>query len=287
MAETISIIDIISTIVLILPSTVLLRNYLKTRMVDYLYFALFFILGGLGLFVISLNAERGELYLVVISHALITTSTLVLFLHAIKLKWEKRPNLLFFVGIIWYLFQIFTYIFYETFGQPERARVILIELPRTLSGTHPNGAGWKIDDTIISSSSFNQIWYLYLIFTLIITIYSYLTSDIINPTNRIVRARRLWLGAWLSYLFYALLGIGFESLFVVADSLILVAVLIIAYISFTLPEAIFITRAQIYHATDLYQKFLEIDAGKEKSRFGFSELIEYIQNVPKEYLKSN
>ncbi len=284
MAEAIPIIDVVSAIIIIIPSTILLKHYFKTKLGDFRLFAMFFILGGLGLFMVSLSGIYELLILEQLRQWIFSTMIFVLFLHSVKILWEKPPKIIWYTGVIWYTVLMLLGLFFEIFDQPpDKAKVLFLELPHTFSGTHPFGAGVKTEGgTIILSSSYNQLWYLFLIFTLVLLIYSYIKVNPFNPTKRIILAKKLWLAAWISYGLYAVIGIGLNFLFDLGNIFILLAVLIVGYIAFRIPEAMLISEIQILRAFDLYNKVNDLTTEEEKSEFGMSKLVDYLLNLPNE-----
>lgn len=288
MTNPIPIIDIVSAIIMIIPSVILLKHYFKTWLIDYLRFAIFFILASLGLFLVTLSGIYELLILEQLRHWILTSMVFILFLHSIKILWEKPPRVIFYLGVIWYAFLMILGIFFKIFQQPhDKAKVLFLELPYTFSGTHPFGAGVKTEGgNIIISSSYGQLWYLFLIFVNILLIYSYIKVIPINPTKRIILARRLWLIAFISYLFYAVIGIGLNLLFDLANIFILLAVLIVGYIAFRLPEAMLISEVQILNAFDLYDKIRDLTTDEKRAEFGLSQLVNYIQSLPSDLYQS-
>jgi hypothetical protein len=257
---------------------------------DFLLFALFFIIGGIGLMVVTLSGVYETLFLEQLRTWTITTSTFLLFIHTSKIRWVKTPKIIWFTGIIWYSVIMVLTLFYEIFEQPDKARVLIFgELPHGFSGTFPFGAGVRINgDIIIYSTTYSHIWLGFLIFTLSLAIYSYIKTEAFNPTKRIILARRLWIVAWFSYLLYAVIALRIvESMDVLGDMsnvFILISIIVIGYISFRLPEAMLITQAQIINASELYKRIMALDNDHSRVEFGMDELVKYVQSISKEVL---
>lgn len=281
MAEIVTIFDLTSSIIMIIPSTILLKNYFKTKLIDYLYFALFFIFGSLGLLAVSLSKFYELLILEQLRQWLLVTAIFLLFLHTVKILWDKPPKIIWYSGVIWYALLMFLTFFFKIFDQPDKAKVLFLELPHTFSGTHPFGAGVQTENgIIIISTSFNQLFNLYFLLIMVLLNYAYIKVKPISPTKRIIRAKRLWLVAWISFLIWAVIAIGINFLFEIGNMFILITMIIIAIIAFTIPEAMLISEHQILHAIDLYNRINELRTEKQKDEFGMPELVKYIQSLP-------
>lgn len=259
--SSIALFDIISSALFLIPAFFLLRNYRKTNLRDFLIFALIFIFGAIGLVLIAIDPLGETLLLVQLSTFFISCTTLIIFVHALSIKWEKPPVIILLSGIMLFLLSVVPIPFYKLMVFPESGNYWFIELPHTFSGYYPNGAGIQTTDGIIlAGTSYNQIWYVFLIYTLLIIIFSYFKVEPVQKTERIILAKRLWILTWSLYLMYAILGlIGLE----LANLFITLSAVLLAIISIKIPESILISQVQLARASEIYKSVTEQSSDSE------------------------
>lgn len=273
----------ISTLALI-PSLVLIRMFIRTRISEYLLFAIFFIFGSIaGYMVVIVDLTNALIYWKILGIS--TNATyFVLFLHATRVRWEKPPRLIWYVGLSWFSILVVSILLWQSMDLPDRARVLFWEMPANYSPVTSGGAGLEISDNVyLYASSFSVLGTLFIIFTVCLLLYTYTTLKPVMATKRVNRTRRLWILAFIPLLIFwvnVMPGVGILSN-TIAPGLVIVLLVLVVYITIFLPESVLITQTQIIRAQSLYRAVLLgdvgiIDLGKVE------KISEYIKQLPKD-----
>jgi hypothetical protein len=133
---------------------------------------------------------------------------------------------------------------------------------------------------LISSTGHDVFGLLYGIYVGMLVLYAYAKLELASIDKRSKLAKRLWLYAiclWLLFHFIALPWRIYSNYF---DILFLVALILVSYIAIFIPEAMLLSKIQIYRASNLYAKVLKLKSENEIKAFGMDALLNYIQNLP-------
>lgn len=242
----------------IFPSILLIRLYFQTKITDYLLFGLFFIFGILVLIFDPLAGVTDLLIFYQLHHFCIDTDFFILFIHACRMAWKKIPRPVLASGVIYYLVLVTMTLLWHKFEapnlQPDNAVVIFFYLPHTFSTYFPNGAGLTFNNVIIYSTGFRYIGEFFRFFSLGFLFYAYYfkTKDIIKDADpKIRKARNIWLSIWIMFLLHTISLFPWTEFSLLGLFLILAGILIF-YITFFLPEGLLLSSVQVTRILPLY-----------------------------------
>ena len=242
----------------IFPSILLLKLYFQTKITDYLLFGLFFLDGIMVLVLDPIAGITNNLIFFQLHHLSIDFAFLLLFIHACRMTWKRIPRSVLFIGFSYYLILLFMTLLWQNFTQPEFANVIFINLPHSFSSYFPEGAGLKYNGIIIYSTAFRYIGEFFRIFSLIFLFNAYYFKSrpyLIESDNKIVRARQIWLLIWSLFLLHTLSLIFFP--YSLVSIFLVIAAVLIFYITFFLPEGLLISSVQLTRILPLYSFILK------------------------------
>ena len=288
---------IIIGLISLIPSLILLKQYLKTFVVDFLLFSGVFLSVTVTCFS-SIFADTTDLLIFFQLHrwALVFTF-LFFFLHGSRVLWTRTPTIIWYIGIIWFAILIFLICFWEIMPQDDSAFVLFMEMPHGPNQFHPKGAGLQtLGGVIINSSSHRLLSDLYSLYTAGILGYTYIRIKPIHSTKKIVFTKRLWIIIWSLVFVYGVLGLPWvfsffssmiSSFSTIRFLLILVAEVLSAFIAIIIPESMLISQTQVLRAQKLYKHVQHFHTEQEIKEFGMESLVEYLKNIPKESLVVN
>ncbi|MHA2248370.1 MAG: hypothetical protein ACXADY_25710 [Candidatus Hodarchaeales archaeon] len=213
----------------------------------------------------------------------------LVFLYAMRMKWEHPPRVLWYSGIIWFSFMQLIILLYEVVFIPERGIFFIFEVIRF--GDWEIGVGFiSQGGIIIMSSGFRLLSHIWRLFVMLLFIYVNLTTPfIIKMDHRVKVARNLWVSAGLIACIPPILVLGHHfSLWTVSEviynTFYLLGLINIAYVSIRYPESLLLSYVQIARAHNLYKT---IQTNNMQKEFGISVLIEYLQKLPKDIILMN
>ena len=268
-------IGIFVAILALIPAVILLNYYSKTHFIDYFLFGLFFLCGAVVLIADPLDGLTNILIFYQIHHISIDTGYLLLFLHAIRMRWRRTPRTLLVIGIGWYILLFIMTSSWQLMIQPAYAQVVFWYLPHTFSSYFPYGAGLKINGIIIYSTAFRYWGELYRLYAIGVLLYAYITVKPILYSEKIFLARKLWIGVWFCMLLHAISLFPWFDFTQVVDIFLFIAGLIFAFISIRIPEAILISESQLLRVKKLYDK---IEAHNIDASNGVKYEIDFLGN---------
>ena len=245
---------VIVAILAIIPTIILLSYYKKTLFIDYFLFGMFFLFATIVLFADPLAGLTNILIVYQIHHISIDTAYLLLFLHAVRMRWRRAPRILMFIGITWYLLLFLMTLTWQLMYQPQSAQVVFWYLPHTFSSYYPLGAGLKINGVIIYSTAFRYWGELYRLYSIGVLLYAYITVKPIIHSSKINLAKRLWILIWILLLIHAISLFPWFDFTNIVDIFLIGGGLILAFISIRMPEAILISESQLIRLKELYDK---------------------------------
>ena len=212
----------------------------------------------------------------------------LVFLYAMRMKWESPPSILWYLGIIWFSFMQLTILLYEIVFIPEKGVFLIFEVRRF--SNQEMGVGFiSQGGIIIMSNGFRILSHIWRLFAMVLFVYVHLTTTVIIKMDKRVKiARDLWISAGLIACIPPILAIGHHFSFWTTTELIynvfyLLGLINIAYVSIRYPESLLISYVQIGRARNLY-KSIQVDSIQKE--FGLSSLVEYLQKLPKDIILS-
>ena len=254
---------------------ILLRNYLRTKSLDYLIVAGIFFFMSLILFIgipavqivppISEFSDKIILFLVAILWGILI---FLIFLHVLRLRfdWNEKPNILWYFMILWLLLWIIGAFFITSFD-------IISEMIYTLS----------IFVIFISYMSIG-----------VFLTYVYISVTPVKPTARIELVRKVYILFGVIMILMSLNQIIFGSLFLITnnDNFLSLAMAIqsllgivqglpILYICIFYPELLLISHVQILRAVKLYKKVKKMPVENLRG----DKLLTYLNSIPEAYFK--
>ena len=265
---------IIVAIIALFPVPLLVNFYLKSKDLDFLLFAFVFIFGAIVLIADALVSITNLLIIIQIHHFSIDIMFFLLFLHAIRIRWTKAPKIIFYTGVIWFILLAILTLSWKLMVQPTHAKVLFWDLPHTFSSYFPKGAGLMLaDGTVIYSTAFRYLGEFYRIYVVSILLFSYLKIEIIHQTNKIEKAKKLWIFIWICLLIHSI-ALFFPTFTELVSVFLLVGGIVAVYIVIRVPEALLLTHAQISRAVKLLGT-VEFDSPSQS--YGFESYIDYLR----------
>lgn len=238
-------IGLVVSLTALLPTWILTRKFLQTGVQDYLLFA-FLALVSFLVMVSDPVAGITELLAVIQLHNIaIDVAYLLMFLHALKFRWNTPPKMLGLVGVGWFLLLSCLTLSWEPFTQPQSVEWFGLIIPHSFSGYYPIGAGIKFEETIIYSSAFRLIGDSYRLFVLGIVFAIYLVTPLIEDSDEYNKIKRVWLVIWLMFLVHAVLLFPWFAITELVNIFLLIAGALVTYITVKYPDAMLLTNEQI------------------------------------------
>lgn len=254
---------------------------------DYLLFSAFFVSSEITLIATILVQQTGRLIFFQTHNIFYVTSFLLLFFHALRVRWERSPKVLKYFGIGWYTLLLILTLFWKVLPQPrpDKSEVLFLTLPRNYSSFAPLDAGIKWDGSIIYSSGNCLLGILFFQFVLILMIYAYMSITVVQDSVRVRKSKRLFIISWVIFLIWTIMiSPWLADVFPLPNALLIITIVIVSYISLELPEGVLISHSQLYRAKGLY-KLIEQNSRNPIRNSRMEELIRYLHSVPAHYIK--
>ena len=274
------ILGIIVAVLALIPVPLLLKYYYDTKIFDFLIFGLFFLSGSVILIADPLASITNLLIAFQIHHMTIDFAFFLLFLHAIRIVWDKPPFLVKVIGVVWFIILIVLTLMWQIMIQPAFARVLIFDLPSSFSTYFPLGAGFALaDGTIIYSTAFRYLGEFYRLFSLSLLLYAYITVELVQPTHRIIRAKKLWIAVWFLILIHSLSLFPWIPTNDFISFFLIVAGVIAAYITIRLPESVLLSQVQILRVYNLYKNLETYQDMNQISPLSMDHFVDYLKQT--------
>ncbi len=278
-------VNLILATMALLPAGVLVNQYRRTGVQDYLLFGGTFILFFVMLLATVIGSITNLLILMQIHHWCYNILFFFLFLQAVRMRWDFAPRFIWYLGVIWCSILVFLIFFWELMAQPDRAVVLFLEMPHGHSSYYPDGAGFMTSGgIIIYSTAHNILRVLYSIYIWILLLYAHWTVKPVYSSDRIILARRLMICAVIAGFIYLILCLPWFPYVPLLNAFLILVFLVIAYVSIRIPEGLLISQTQILRVVKLYKEIKNLTSKQAVQRFGMPSLIDYLQNIPPELL---
>lgn len=272
--------NLLISIIAMIPSIVLFKQFISTRIADYLIFGMVF-LGASLIFILNFLTQSYSSLIIYQLHFFIGNAAVFFILwYIVRMRWyRKRTSPFWYVGVIWFFFLEILILFWKSMTQPEEAKVIFLQMPSRYTSYHPKGAGIKIDgDTILFSTSFPLLSDLFQIFIAALFLYNTISLVPIHPTEKIEKAKRLWIIAASFYLINSIIHLPWFKISEFTNLLTLLVFVIIGYITIRIPEGVLISGIQIQRIYFLLEKYHILDA--KTKEYALSSIIDYLESIP-------
>lgn len=278
-------------ILCLIPSIILFFQCKATQISDFLVFSSVFFSVSIASFSQILSVQTNLLIFFQFHRWALIWTFFSFFLHGCRLRWNRTPKIIWYVGVCSFSILSFLVLFFEIMPQPEHAFVLFFEIDAVPGFAHPNGAGLITKGgVVIFSSSHYFISTLYQIFGSIILLYAYLKLDPPFPTKRVLLTKKLFILAWTIVLIFGICNLPWvfhsSSLFStqLLNLLIVISALIIALVAILIPESMLISQAQIIRAHKLFE-IVQKDSFNQIEKYKRIFLDDYIRSIPEEILE--
>ena len=275
----------------LIPAGLLLRQFLKTKIRDYALFFLFFLDAFLTLTLDVVAGYTKALLFIQLHHITIDLIYVILILHATRIIWKKTPIAISVITIVWFfaLF-IMTLLWQITPAVTSGNWLGIPNFPISFSdyafladGVTPNvAAALVFNNMIIYGTQFRIFGDLFRIFAVGLLLYAYITAQPLNPTPKILRAKKIWIVVWIMLLLHAIVlfpPFGATALANLVGLILIIAGILITYIALFIPEAILISRVQVQRVFDLYSKLQKASSDEEIEKLQIESLMLYLKSV--------
>jgi hypothetical protein len=245
-----------------IPLGVVVRNYFRIRSKDYLILAGFFLLGAFSMFSEPLSCITGNLLIWIIGVNSYFLMHFCVFLHVVRLRWEKSPPAVWIVSLFFLLVLQLEIILRTFIIEITNGPILIIEVFRFVVG--------------------------------LLLLYCYITIVPVKPSDRIMAVKK-WItiasminivpGIFsITYRFLGLINPDLFSLVlvdIVFFSVIALGGIIYIYVALRFPESLLISQAQLLRAKELYKKVQNTPI----EQLDQDALITYLSTIPAEIFK--
>lgn len=271
----------------LIPSAILLRQFLKTKIRDYFLFFLFFVDAFVTLTLDVIAGYTRELIFIQLHHITIDIIYVLLTIHATRIIWKKVPAIVLGITFVWFFsLMIMTLMWHITPSVTSGNWLGIANFPISFSdyAFAPSNvaAALTVGNIIIYGTQFRIFGDLFRIFGVGLVLYAYITAEPLSPTPKILKAKKLWITVWIMMLLHAIVlfpPFGATALANLVGLILIVAGILITYISLFIPEAILISRVQVQRVFDLYDKLQKTSNEEEIEKLQIESLMLYLKSV--------
>ena len=240
-------------ITILFPAYILFKLNTKTKILDFLLFSIFFLCGTMTGSLNVLEGLTNNLLFNQLFEIFWDFWYIVLLLHALRMKNENINRKIFAIALSYFVLLFIIILLWKNFPQPNSATVIFITLIHNYSSFYPAGAGFELsNNVIIYSSAFRMLGDYYRVIITGYIILTYIRVEPIVQTNLILKAKRLWLLAWIIFLMWNILIMLPLPPSIPTGLPFFIVSLLILYITWKYPESMVLTHAQFARAIKLY-----------------------------------
>ncbi|MHA2503665.1 MAG: hypothetical protein ACXAE3_12435 [Candidatus Kariarchaeaceae archaeon] len=281
--------SIVITAILLVPGSIELYYYFKTRLFDYLLLSGVY-LSTIFLFVANImiiNESHGGYLFPLKSQFIATHVTYFLMLiHVNRIRNSTKSKVLLVIGSLWFVTLMFLTLSWELTIQPDSINLLGIKLGIGYEGVHPQGASYYLGSLLLYSSSFRLLGDLFGIFVFGYMFYTYYLITPLIQYYRIIQARRLWLVAislFLGSLFLSLPGIYVTLGALLPTILLMFAFMILTYVAVFIPEALIMSEVLIFRMHRLYDLLDENEDGSVNIPvYNIAGILSYLASLPQD-----
>lgn len=266
-----------------IPTSLCLYYYAKTSVKEYLFVGMAFIFGMISIYTSIPSTSPPSLLFDQIESFSYITVYFFFFLYAIRIN-ADRPSKVTYLGLLWYIFMIYSIISYQLTLVEDEMQVLFINMKKTAGSPSTVGI-FQIKGTIISGKGFEFVYDLFRIYVFGLILFEYLSTELPLKTINTMKLWRIWIIAVSFHLLGPVIQIGnaldfWEIQQEIVSTLIFITLILVAYIAIRRPEAFLITHTQLIRAFALYEKAQKWEKETHNLKFGLASIIEYIQSIP-------
>lgn len=274
----------------IIPAALLLRQFLKTKIRDYLIFCIFFLDGFVVLTLDVIAGVTKDLILIKAHHISIDLIYVILILHATRIIWKKTPVIIYAITFVWF-FSLMGMTLLWTLTAPVKSGnwLGIASFPISYSSYAFSDTGTgvaaalKVGSMIIYGTQFRIFGDAFRLWAVGLLLYAYITAQPLNPTPKILKAKKIWIIVWVMILVHAIVLFppfgGYAIFATVVGLVLIIAGILITYIALFIPEAILISRVQVQRVFELYEKLQKASNEEEIEKLQIESLMLYLKSV--------
>lgn len=222
-------------------------------------------------------------------HRIFLEATLLLiFIHSIRLVWTEPPRELMSIIIIWFCVNVLIISQWKELPFDDKAKVLFWTM-RSLGYTGKSyDLGFATESgVIIYSLRFTLMSDLYFLLVALVLTISYIRVKPPHPTRDIMRAyfymKLTVFGVLTSSIFAVFWNGNYRSILI--GSFLVLAFILMNYVSIEYPEIMLISHAQLMRAMSLYPSVQGIVRGEHNRIEDIPSLIKYIESLPEDITK--
>ncbi|MHA2365186.1 MAG: hypothetical protein ACXAC7_14600 [Candidatus Hodarchaeales archaeon] len=271
-----------------LPAFALLRYYQLTHITDYLLFAIVFLTSIPIFYTLVIRDITAPSVLVSqINDTAYNIFTFLLFIYVLRVKWQKFPKGLLYLGVCWFAIIQFLILFYELVPLPDNAMVLFWNMRKTPPAKDIGAAVITQGGTFLLGRGYFILADGFFFFVITLAAYVYLSIDLVVKDKRVKIARSMWVLAALAASIRPILLAGdlfflWQSNDTLNNLCNFITAVSIAYVTLRYPETMVITYVQIIRVSDLYQQVQVMDQNRIRQSFPLSTLSDYLNKLPSE-----
>ena len=264
-----------------IPTSLCLYYNAKTSLKEYLFVGLAFLSGIVSVYMLTTSPNRFPLLFDQVSSFAYITVYFFFLLYAMRIT--SNPPKITYLGILWYVFMLYSILSYELTAVTDEMDVLFIEMRKTANTPSVLGI-FQINDVIISGEGFEFIYDLFRFYVFALILYMYLTTELALKTASTVRLWRIWIIAVSFHLLVSFLNIGnslkfWEVQIEIISGLTLIILILVGYIAIRHPEAFLITHTQLMRAFSIYGNISKREREAQNLKFGLQRIIDYIESI--------
>ena len=278
------ILNLLTSVIALIPTLILLIQYKRTKIRDFLLFGIFFLVTSITLVCLAFAIKYPHLLLYQLNWEGFNTVHFILFLHCIGLIEDYPKKIIKYLGYAWYSVLSLFIMNWKIMSQPSNQQIHGFTFHHSFSSYYPHGAGFEYHGYIIYSSSYHVLGALFHIYVYLNFVLVYLRIEPLNPTHEILLAKKLWIWgaiigmiAWIAILPGLLYSPWIKLL-------PLISAVIVAYIVLRIPEAMLISYTQVLRASFLYSEIHSKALGSYSPSYSMERIIDYLNHLPSEIL---
>lgn len=204
----------------------------------------------------------------------------VMYGYALRVHFQKSPKIVKYVMQIYFGILTLLIILWTKMDQPKNAKLLFWEVSATSTTYFPKGAGLKINDVFILSTSYYLLIDVFILICLIGYLFSLVFVDLVIEYRKIQKAKKLWIFVALINLIWVFFVLPWTPSYEEANILIVIQLIVIIYIVVKIPEGMIISNSQFFRSYDLLIEIVnrdEIDIHRDK--LGISSFFDYLEIV--------
>ncbi|MCE7734053.1 MAG: hypothetical protein GPJ54_04185 [Candidatus Heimdallarchaeota archaeon] len=272
------------TVVFSIPSFFLIHQYRQTKIKDYLFFTSFFGFIFLSTLFEPILQISDNLIFYQLRLGIHNIAWIMLLYQTLRMsKLSTIRSWRWYIGLIWFVLLEFMIILWKPITQPDNISVLGISYHHSSSLVFPEGAGFELDGTLIFSSDYRILAEMFWIYVALIFLINHIKLNLVYPTPRTIRARKLWIISFSLFLVYYLPAVLTLNNFRIPEILIVISIFIIGGIAVYYPEAILLSDNVIIRIPNLASLIENLTNQKAQNVNINKNLMNYLELLADEF----